>query len=120
MSQSDLIRGIAQLRARVDTLEAEVERYRGIMRDAEADCPSAWGLTATETKVAALLLRRRGKMVTHESIISYVWGDEEPDSVENVMCIHVSRIRRKVRPHGLDIEMIWGRGYKLVQVDAHH
>ncbi|MDD9266918.1 response regulator transcription factor [Paenibacillus sp. GCM10023248] len=53
-------------------------------------------LTETEYNLFALLLQHAGKVMTHEQLLSEVWGSEYRDEVEYLR-VTIARIRQKIK-----------------------
>lgn len=61
-----------------------------------------------------LLMARPQKVFTKQELFELAWG--EPYSVEDsTVNVHVSNLRRKLKPTGTDgyLQTVWGMGYKL-------
>ncbi|MEW5987179.1 MAG: response regulator [Chloroflexota bacterium] len=54
-------------------------------------------LTATEFKLLAYLATNTGRVLTHQSILSHVWGPAEADHVEYLR-VYVRQLRKKLEP----------------------
>jgi two-component system KDP operon response regulator KdpE len=52
-------------------------------------------LTATEFKLLAYLAANTGRVLTHQSILRYVWGDAEADHVEYLR-VYMRQLRKKL------------------------
>jgi DNA-binding response OmpR family regulator len=73
-------------------------------------------LTATETGVVELLLRRAPALVTRRSIALHVW-DQEADAVgSNTIDVHIARLRGKLDGSRARIETVRGSGYRITDV----
>jgi len=71
-------------------------------------------LTATETGIMEVLLRRAPAVVTRRSIALQVW-DMEADAVgSNTIDVHIARLRHKLKDGGTRIETVRGSGYRMV------
>lgn len=72
-------------------------------------------LTARELALAEFLLRRKGQVVSRNTIAAHVW-DAELDVDSNVVEVYIGYLRRKLdRPFGRnDIQTVRGVGYRLV------
>ena len=71
-------------------------------------------LTRTEFNILELLMARPQKVFTKQELFELAWG--EPYSVEDsTVNVHVSNLRRKLKPTGTDgyIQTVWGMGFKL-------
>lgn len=76
-------------------------------------------LTATEYDILKVLIRYKGKVVTHRVLLSEVWG---PNSVEHVhyLRIYLGNLRKKLRSEEYTEELISteaGVGYRLIDKD---
>lgn len=76
-------------------------------------------LTATEFDILKVLLRYKGKVVTHRVLLNEVWG---PNSVEHVhyLRIYLGNLRKKLKIEKTDKEFIAteaGVGYRLIDCD---
>ncbi|GIP60700.1 response regulator transcription factor [Paenibacillus woosongensis] len=72
-------------------------------------------LTAKEWSILKLLFTYPRKIFTKEQIYRSVWGDEYYGD-ENMINVHISRLRDKIEDHPSSpqyIKTIWGIGYKL-------
>jgi two-component system, OmpR family, response regulator len=70
------------------------------------------GLTPTELRLLAFLVRHRGLVLSKHQLLTQVWGYDAFDP--NVVEVHVSALRRKLERHGPRIlETVRGLGYRL-------
>ena len=71
------------------------------------------GLTSTELRLMAFLLRHRGRVLSKPQLLTQVWGYDAYDP--NLVEVHVSSLRRKLEAHGPRvIHTVHGLGYRLV------
>ena len=56
-------------------------------------------LTPTEFKLLRVLVRNRGRLMTHRNLLVEVWGVEYEDDLQ-VLRAHVANLRRKIEPQG--------------------
>jgi Response regulators consisting of a CheY-like receiver domain and a winged-helix DNA-binding domain len=66
-------------------------------------------LSKKDWLVLKLLVENRGRFVSHEEILNYVWGDEPVG--EDVVRAHIKNLR-KLLPEGF-IKTMKGRGYRV-------
>ena len=71
-------------------------------------------LTAIETGLLELLLRRASRVVTRRAIAVQVWDDEADAVGSNTIDVHVGRLRAKLASAGSRIETVRGTGYRMV------
>lgn len=102
----------------VQTLEAENELLREkIVALEEAmgmriEAPLMLGLTSHETKLFGILLKR--DVVTKEAAMSALYGDRPNGEAEiKIVDVYICKARKKLKPFGIQIETIWGRGFRM-------
>lgn len=105
--------------ARIAALEAENERLRDRVEFLERNfgvtdflAPVEWRLTASETRVFGHLLAR--DLATKDSLMAALYcagADDEPDI--KIVDVFVCKLRKKIKPFGLEIDTLWGQGYRL-------
>lgn len=71
-------------------------------------------LTATEFKLLATLLERRGRVQTRDMLLQDVWG-YEGDVDTRTVDTHVRRLREKLGKAGDWIETVRGVGYRFIE-----
>jgi two-component system, OmpR family, KDP operon response regulator KdpE len=73
-------------------------------------------LTPTEFELLRVLVRNRGRLMTHRQLLVEVWGVEYEDDLQ-VLRAHVANLRRKVEPPGehLFIRTDPGVGYRFAR-----
>ena len=97
---------MAQLKA--GTVVIDRERHAVRVRGRQVD------LTATEFKLLALLMDRRGRVQGRERLLNDVWGYESVIDTRTVDT-HVRRLREKLGPGADCIETIRGFGYRVAE-----
>ncbi len=68
--------------------------------------------TATEFKLLALLIERRGRVQSRDTLLNDVWGYESVIDTRTVDT-HIRRVREKLGPTADCIETIRGFGYRI-------
>ena len=63
-------------------------------------------LTALEYKILVMLFENRGKMITREQILSYIWDSEENFVNDNTLTVYIKRIREKIEDNPNKPEII--------------
>jgi len=71
-------------------------------------------LTATETLLIELLMRRSPSIVSRDIIANQVWDDAHRVSNSNTIEVHVARLRSKLAHCGAKIETVRSLGYRVV------
>ena len=107
------------LRARVATLRAKAEAHRlphvdpnGVLRFAGRSIT----VSRTETDLLECLVRQFGVLVTREMLRDCL-PDRPGGASRNALDLHIMRVRRRIRPLGLVIRTVWGRGYLLEGIE---
>lgn len=91
---------------RIDKLEINVPNYT-----AKADTREL-SLTRREFETLVYLARNRGRVITRETLLNVVWG-EDVRVVDRTVDVHVSKIRDKLGALGEYIETVKGVGYRM-------
>jgi DNA-binding response OmpR family regulator len=71
-------------------------------------------LTATEFKLLTLLIERRGRVQSRDTLLNEVWGYESVIDTRTVDT-HVRRLREKLGPAADCIETVRGFGYRIAE-----
>ncbi|UYL08181.1 response regulator [Bdellovibrio sp. SKB1291214] len=76
-------------------------------------------LTATEFNILKVLMKHKGKVVTHRMLLNEIWG---PNSVEHThyLRVYVGAVRKKLKVDDTTPELITteaGVGYRLLDLD---
>lgn len=104
---------IAHLR---DELEKKTELLRETRRAQEFDLMDFAGVAALTPRESRLLaaLVRYGR-VTKDRLFHAVYGNllTQDQPCPKIIDVFVCKIRHKLRPHGIEIETVWGYGYSL-------
>ncbi len=77
----------------VEGLEVDLAA-RTVKRDGEAV-----HLTPIEFDLLRMLVRNRGRLLTHRALLSEVWGPEYVDDIQPLRT-HIARLRAKIEPAG--------------------
>jgi two-component system KDP operon response regulator KdpE len=96
---------VARLRAKLRRAEGLHEepavRSRGLEVDLAARAVRRDGaaihLTPTEFKLLSVLVRNRGRMITHDTLLKQVWGAAHADAKQTLRR-HIANLRRKIEP----------------------
>jgi DNA-binding response OmpR family regulator len=72
-------------------------------------------LTTTEFKLLSVLIERRGRTQSRETLLQDVWGYQNPIDTRTVDT-HIRRLREKLGRHALRLETVRGEGYRFKTV----
>ena len=110
------IRAILRRSAPESATESSFWQNEGFRVDLEAHKVTVNGeevpLTATEFKLLAELIRRRGKVQTRDQLLDRVWGYQF-EGYSRTVDTHVRRLRQKVAPYSDWVETVRGVGYRF-------
>lgn len=73
-------------------------------------------LSSNEAAMFVKLAERRGATVSREALMQAMHGlnpDDEPEM--KLIDVMICKLRKKMKPLGIDIATAWGRGWRLVQ-----
>lgn len=78
--------------------------------------PREWDLRVAETRLLRSLCAVKG-IRPHEVLLRACAMSDFVD--ENLLKVQISRIRKKLKPHGIEIKTVYGVGYELSEA-AHN
>lgn len=102
--------------ARLEAVEADNDRLRARIEILEQSFgmdflpPIEWGLTAHESKVLGVLMKREA--VTKEGIMAALYDGRDDPEIK-IVDVFVCKLRRKLKPFGVEVATLWGRGYQM-------
>lgn len=106
--------------ARLEVLERENEMLRARIAQLEEAlfatdsfvAPAAWGLSRLEAQVFGVLLAR--PLARKDTIMQALYAGRAGDPPEDNICdLWICKLRRKLRPFGIEIKTAWGQGWML-------
>jgi two-component system phosphate regulon response regulator PhoB len=90
----------------VDEFRIDKDRVAASVAGAPLD------LTVTEFKLLALLVERRGRVQSRDTLLTEVWGYRSGSDTRTVDT-HMRRLREKLGAHASRIETVRGEGYRF-------
>ena len=103
------------VQARVLALAARSSRHRPgpqVGVDGRLRYGAQWiALSPIELRLAHVLAERFGEVVTNEALAGAAWPDEGLN--EGALRVHLTRLRRRLRSLGLEVQNVRGRGYLI-------
>ncbi len=104
----------SELAAENETLRERITQLEEAMAATTINVPAEYRLTPTEETIFRHLMTRAE--VRTEGLMTLLYGGRnvgrlQPDS--KIVPVLICKIRAKVRPFGVKIDTIWGRGYAL-------
>ena len=100
--------------------EESIYRFDGLVIDDDKKRVTVDGktisLTPTEYNILCILMKQKGRVLSAEQIYKAIWHAETIGVEENVIAVHIRRIRMKIendpkRPHF--VKAVWGVGYRV-------
>ena len=110
---------MSDLAARITVLESENARLQERVfwleeaMGATYETPIWLGLTGHEARILGILLKR--EVATKEMLLTALYSGR-PDGEEpqiKIIDVFICKARKKLKAFGIEIETIWGRGYRL-------
>lgn len=101
-----------------DLQHREIETLRERVRQLEEALmpptllPVEWRLTGSEARVFSCLAGR--DMATKQVVMLALYSDRIDDDVEpKIVDVFICKMRKKLKPFGVEILTVWGTGYAL-------
>lgn len=94
-------------------LEEENRQFREMLRTPDsARFPKRWRLSLGEQRVLKSLISSVDGYRSHEAL-QFAGRAHDETSDTKIVHVLVASIRKKLAPHGVSIETVWGQGYKI-------
>ena len=107
--KENLANGIgANKDAVMDVVGRDLESGLPISMDL-ADIPKIIELTKNEMRILYFLLKNKGKIVSREDLMSYIWDSDEFVD-DNTLTVNVTRVREKLEQIGAKDAIVTRRG----------
>lgn len=103
------------LAARNEELEAELDQLKSKLYARHYEPPGELNLTGSQRRMLACMLRY-DRPVTREFLFDATRGEKGTQANilgEKTVDTHLSHLRTKLRPFKLEIETVWGVGWRL-------
>lgn len=71
-------------------------------------------LTRQEAEILGQLHAARGAVVSRQSLLAGLYPIEADEAEIKIVDVFVCKIRKKLKPLGLDIGTAWGGGYRFI------
>ena len=113
----------SQERARGEALAAGRVRLDSVTRQLAFGGGVAFDLTPTELRLLATLMAQPGRYISAETLLEQVWGFPAGTGGAEIVRAHVSNLRRKLRSHGEDPQLLRTipyQGYAFVVAGIDH
>lgn len=103
---------VADLRAENDELREIIAQLREALAPPVV-YPAEWQLTPQESTVLAAMACR--PVATRLGLMLALFGDRDADDMPEPknIDVYICKMRKKLRPHGIEIENVFGVGFRL-------
>lgn len=97
-----------------DQLSEALSRLRELNQilGQEWSAPAVLALTRSEERILGALVRS-GKLLSMPQLYTAIYGERLDPPEPIILNVHIHRMRKKLRPHGVEIANVWGRGYRI-------
>jgi hypothetical protein len=107
--------GDVEIKARVEAILVRSRQHLGAVPELDGGVlrvGDAWvSLSPMESRLAAVLLERSGRVVAREVLAGAAWPDGP--GARNTFDVHIARLRRRLASVGLAVRTVRSRGYLL-------
>lgn len=98
-------------------LREQIRRLELALVDTEP-LPFEWGLTGQESAVFGVLVNR--PLATKDAVMAALYRSIGRDEAEpKIVDVFICKMRKKLKPFGIEIRTIWGQGYALPETLRH-
>ena len=112
-TQDHLHREIADLRGRLADANVTIARLRGEGTDEIGEFYRVAGLTQREAEIVSLIVKHR--RVTYDRLMTLLEARVDTTTDLNSVQVHMTNLRKKLKPHGVEIRTMWRVGYEITQ-----
>lgn len=95
----------------VEFYKEENRQLRAMLIAKDFHMPFEWKLTRAEEKLLGSLYSAPNFMRRHEAL--RVASCLDPEADRKVVEVRVCKMRKKLKPHNIEIRTVWGEGYEL-------
>jgi len=75
-------------------------------------------LTEHEAAVLAKLAEKPGRVISKDQLMAAVYWAADEDPHVKIIDVWICKMRPRLKPLGVVIETVWGRGYRLLPSNA--
>jgi len=75
-------------------------------------------LTRQEQTILSALLAASPRARSKEQILRELYLHDQDEAEIKIVDVFVCKLRKKLKPLGLKIETLWGRGYRFIPIKA--
>lgn len=97
----------------VEYLREENRQLKAAISGPAIEFPREWGLTRAESRALNSIYTGRNYFRPEEAIRYAASNGNATD--RDLVKVYISKIRKKLKPHGIEIKNVWGEGYELTQ-----
>lgn len=103
----------ARLERQIEILTERNRQLEDLLLPSGVRLPVEWMLSPKEARLFAHLTTR--EMVTKQNLMDAIYFDLHTDDEPTIKIIDVfiCKVRKKLKPFGIEIETVWGQGYSL-------
>ena len=76
-------------------------------------CPPEWGLSITEQRIFQAIEAK--EYASRDDLMAAVYWDKDEPAVPHSIHVFMSRLRKKIKPFGIEIGNLYGAGFYIKQ-----
>lgn len=100
----------------VEYYKEENRQLRAMLTARDFHMPLEWRLTRAEERLLGSLYSAPNFMRRQEAL--RMASCINPDADVKVVEVRISKMRKKLKPYGIEIRTVWGEGYQLTPASA--
>lgn len=97
--------------ARIRQLEDEIEILKDALADRAVMLPPEWKLSAREAEVFRIMIKRNVTRIA--TFMAALYSDRLDPPEDKIVSVYIFKMRRKLKPFGIEIRAVRGVGYAL-------
>jgi DNA-binding response OmpR family regulator len=104
---------IAALRALVDTQAETIRQLKETLAGCPKVYPAAWEIRGQQRRLLQMLHTTKLPLLSQEKLYVALYEGREVEIDIKIVDQQIFRLRRKLRPHGVEIINEWGQGFYI-------
>ena len=102
---------IANLCRELEEHKCRIAQLNSMLFGPPVDYSNHWHLSKSEDCILSLLMT--GRLTSRDLIMDLLYAGQAEPPLDKVLDVFIMRLRDKLRPDGIEIKTIWGKGFRM-------